>query len=85
MAVYVEVKDATNGEYLEGVDVTIVGESTYSGTTNSDGRVDLGPLTVGSTADLSASLDGYADFTQTYSIPESGGIFINLSPEVAVS
>ncbi len=82
--VFVQVKDATDGHYLEGVAVTIVGDDTYSGLTDAQGRVDLGPLLVGSTADLTASLDGYADFVQTYTIPESGGIYINMSPVVAV-
>ncbi len=78
------MKDATTGAFLANVAVTIVGESTFSGTTDAQGRVNLGSLSVGSSVELTASLEGYSNFTQTYTIPENGGIFINMSPVVEV-
>ncbi len=80
-----QVKDATTGAFLANVAVTIVGESTFSGTTDAQGRINLGSLSVGSSAELTATLAGYSEFTQTYTIPESGGIFINMSPVIEVN
>ncbi len=78
--------DATTGDNLEGVEVTLEGEAaTYTGTTDSDGRVDLGMLPAANAATLTATLEGYVPFNRTYTVPEGveeEGFYFNLSPQI---
>lgn len=73
------VVDASSGEALEGVEVTLA-ENDQSATSDSEGNFAFEELEAG-TYTLSASADGYEDWEESVEITEEGGsISIELQP-----
>ncbi len=65
------------------------GTVSYQGITNAEGRADLGVVPTGSGVGIVATLEGYEDFSTSYTVPEEAGdevaVNVNMSPTVIVS
>ncbi len=79
--------DATDGEPVDGAEVSVTIISTGDETTvftDSSGTADLGEFNVGALVEVEAVKSGYADYRRTRTIPANGQITINMSPTILV-